>query len=51
MPPGLVKVHKELDKSVDLCYRPQPFPDEMKRIEYLFNLYQKYTEPLLKNKK
>ena len=51
MPPSLVKAHNELDKSVDLCYRPQSFPDEMKRIEYLFDLYKKYTEPLLKKKK
>jgi hypothetical protein len=51
MPPALSKAHNDLDKSVDLCYRPQPFPDEMKRIEYLFVLYQKYTEPLLKKVK
>ncbi|HBC86185.1 MAG TPA: SAM-dependent methyltransferase [Lentisphaeria bacterium] len=50
MPPALIKAHKELDKAVDLCYRPQGFSDEMKRIEYLFSLYQKYTEPLLKKK-
>ena len=48
MPPDLIKAHKELDKAVDLCYRPQGFQDEMKRIEYLFSLYQKYSEPLLK---
>ena len=24
MPPVLVKAHQELDKAVDLCYRPQP---------------------------
>ncbi len=48
MPPALVKAHNDLDKSVDLCYRPQPFPNEMKRIEHLFDLYRKYTEPLLK---
>ncbi|HCE45849.1 MAG TPA: SAM-dependent methyltransferase [Lentisphaeria bacterium] len=51
MPPALVKAHKELDKAVDLCYRPQAFTDEMKRIEYLFALYRKYIEPLLKKKK
>jgi hypothetical protein len=43
MPPALVKAHQELDKAVDLCYRPQPFPNETKRIEYLFDLYEKYT--------
>jgi hypothetical protein len=43
MPPVLVKAHQQLDKAVDLCYRPQPFVSEAKRIEYLFELYEKYT--------
>jgi hypothetical protein len=43
MPPDLVKAHQELDKAVDLCYRPQPFINETKRIEFLFELYDKYT--------
>jgi hypothetical protein len=43
MLPVLVKAHQQLDKAVDLCYRPQPFPSEAKRIEYLFELYEKYT--------
>jgi hypothetical protein len=30
MPPDLVKAHQELDKAVDLCYRPQPFINETK---------------------
>ena len=47
MPPKLVKAHQELDKAVDLCYRPQAFTNEKNRIEYLFELYQEYTEPLL----
>jgi len=51
MPPKLVKAHHELDKAVDLCYRPQPFPTEMSRIEYLFYLYQQYTEGLFKSEK
>lgn len=51
MPPSLVKAHQELDKAVDLCYRPQPFPNETKRIEFLFELYEKYTKPLLAEKK
>ena len=46
-PPALLKAHQELDKAVDLCYRPQPFPNETKRIEYLFELYEKYPQPLL----
>ncbi|MDA3885177.1 MAG: class I SAM-dependent DNA methyltransferase [Candidatus Delongbacteria bacterium] len=48
MPPKLVKAHQELDKAVDLCYRPQPFVSETARIEYLFELYNEYTQPLMK---
>ena len=51
MPPALVKAHNALDKAVDLCYRPQPFPNELKRIEFLFELYEKYTAGLLADKK
>jgi hypothetical protein len=51
MPPVLVKAHQELDKAVDLCYRPQPFPNETKRIEFLFELYEKYPKLLLAIKK
>ena len=43
MPPVLVKAHQALDKAVDLCYRPQPFINETKRIEFLFELYDQYT--------
>jgi hypothetical protein len=49
MPPELVKAHQELDKAVDLCYRPQPFINETKRIEFLFELYDKYTAGLFAN--
>jgi hypothetical protein len=51
MPPKLVKAHQELDKAVDLCYRPQAFTNEITRIEYLFDLYNQYTAPLLNLKK
>ena len=47
MPPNLVKAHQQLDKAVDLCYRPQPFVNELSRIEFLFNLYETLTNPLL----
>ncbi len=46
MPPVLVKAHNELDKAVDLAYRPQAFANETKRIEFLFELYDKYTAGL-----
>jgi hypothetical protein len=51
MPPDLTKAHQNLDKAVDLCYRPQPFVNELNRIEYLFNLYENLTAPLLKTEK
>jgi hypothetical protein len=46
MPPTLVKAHNELDKAVDLVYRPQPFTSEANRMEFLFSLYEKYTADL-----
>jgi len=51
MPPELVKAHNELDKAVDLAYRPQPFLSEAKRIEFLFELYEKYTADLFTKEK
>lgn len=47
MPPALVKAHAELDRAVDLCYRPQPFENDRQRVEYLFALYEKLTAPLI----
>ena len=46
MPPALIKAHNELDKAVDLAYRPQPFTSEANRMVYLFELYEKYTADL-----
>jgi len=51
MPPILVKAHQHLDKAVDLCYRSQPFINETKRIEFLFELYDKYTAGLFVKEK
>jgi hypothetical protein len=51
MPPELVKAHQALDKAVDLCYRPQPFINETKRIEFLFELYDKYTSGIFVKEK
>ena len=47
MPAELVKAHAELDRAVDLCYRPQPFQSDRQCVEYLFGLYEKLTAPLL----
>ncbi len=51
MPPALVKAHQAVDKAVDWCYRPQPFANELSRIEYLFGLYEQLTAPLVKVEK
>lgn len=51
MPPSLVKAHNELDKVVDLAYRPQPFTSEANRMEFLFGLYEKYTADLFTTEK
>ena len=49
--PEIIKAHKELDKAVDLAYRSQPFTSEAKRMEFLFELYEKYTVDLFTNEK
>ena len=46
MPASLVKAHNELDRAVDLAYRPQPFTSEANRMVFLFELYEKYTANL-----
>jgi hypothetical protein len=47
MPADLSRAHAKLDRMVDRCYRAQAFGSERIRVEYLFNLYQKLTTPLL----
>jgi len=51
MPPVLIKAHNELDKAVDLAYRSQPFTSESNRMEFLFELYEKYTADLFTKEK
>lgn len=46
MPPALIKAHNELDKAVDLAYRPQAFTSDANRMVFLFELYEKYTADL-----
>jgi hypothetical protein len=31
---------------VERCYRPEPFPSDRHRVEYLFALYEQVTAPL-----
>ncbi len=51
MPPALAKAHNELDKAVDLAYRPQAFASEANRMVFLFELYEKYTADLFTKEK
>jgi hypothetical protein len=47
MPQTLVKAHHALDRTVDFCYRPKSFPNDLKRMEYLFTLYEELATPLI----
>jgi hypothetical protein len=51
MPAPLLKAHQELDRTVDRCYRPDPFPSDRHRVEYLFALYEKITALLVADAK
>ena len=46
MPLDLVNAHNDLNRLVDLTYRPQAFTNDAKRMEFLFELYEKYTATL-----
>lgn len=43
MPPALMKAHQALDKAVDAAYRSAPFTSDSQRMEFLFELYNKYV--------
>ncbi|WP_317191193.1 type IIL restriction-modification enzyme MmeI [Hymenobacter sp. BT523] len=47
MPPALACAHAALDRAVDRCCRPQPFPSELACLEFLFGLYQQLSAPEL----
>ena len=46
MPAALRRAHNALGGAVDRCYRRQPFPDERRRFEFLFERYERLTAPL-----
>ena len=46
MPKELLGAHRANDEAVDACYGKQRFKNELERLEFLFDLYRKYTEPL-----
>jgi very-short-patch-repair endonuclease len=47
MPPALTKAHQDLDRAVEKCYRAKAFKSDEERIAFLFELYEKYTAPLV----
>lgn len=47
MKPELRKAHQELDGAVDSLYRKGSFPSDRARVEYLFELYEHQTTPLM----
>lgn len=51
MPTVLIKAHNELDKAVDLAYKPKAFTTQAGRIEFLFDLHEKYAANLLTKEK
>ncbi|MBU4348295.1 class I SAM-dependent DNA methyltransferase [Patescibacteria group bacterium] len=43
MPKDLLQAHKKLDRLVNKCYRNKPFKSDREIVEFLFELYDKYT--------
>jgi len=46
IPASLARAHAELDRTVDLCYRAQPFDSDRQRVEFLFALNERQSAPL-----
>jgi hypothetical protein len=44
MPAKLKDAHRQLDLTVERCYRPEPFASDEERLEFLFKLYVKMTK-------
>ncbi len=42
----LQKAHEENNKAVDKCYSNKSFSNDLKRIEFLFDLYEQYSKEL-----
>jgi hypothetical protein len=47
MKPELRRAHHALDLAVDKLYRPTVFSGDRERVEHLFGLYEKLTDPLI----
>lgn len=47
MPKELLDAHRANDEAVDACYGSKRFKNELERLEFLFDLYRQYTDPLM----
>jgi type I restriction-modification system DNA methylase subunit len=43
MPKKLLDAHKKLDKAVERCYQSKAFKTDLERLQFLFELYGKYS--------
>ncbi len=46
MPKELLDAHAAVDLAVDACYGSRRFKSDLERLEFLFDLYRQYTDPL-----
>jgi hypothetical protein len=46
MPQELLRAHRAMDEAVDACYGSRRFRSDLERLEFLFDLYRQYTDPL-----
>jgi hypothetical protein len=47
MPAALLQAHQQVDRTVDRCDRPEPFPSDRHRVEYLLAVYELLIDPLV----
>lgn len=46
MPKPLLDAHRANDAAVDACYGSRRFKSDLERLEFLFDLYRQYADPL-----
>jgi hypothetical protein len=46
MPRDLLDAHRSVDDAVDACYGSRRFRTDLERLEFLFDLYRQYANPL-----
>jgi hypothetical protein len=46
MPRELLIAHRANDSAVEACYSKRSFKTDLERLEFLFDLYRQYTDPL-----